>query len=127
MNAAYLLAFLYCDRGRWDDAAACLAYGDEVPVACPTSAAVFRPAARARLAAHEGSFAEALTLAERAVECAKVGDNLNLRARAWTTLAEVHRAAGEHARAVSAVAEAVRLYEAKGNVAAATAARAAAA
>ena len=27
MNSAYMLALFYCDRGRWDDAEECLAYG----------------------------------------------------------------------------------------------------
>ena len=31
MQSAYLLALLYCDDGRWDDAEQCLAYGAEVP------------------------------------------------------------------------------------------------
>ena len=53
-----------------------------------------------------------------------LSDNLNLRARAWLALAEVQRAAGDGAEADAAVAEAIRLYEAKGNVAAAAAVRA---
>jgi DNA-binding SARP family transcriptional activator len=123
MNAAYRLAVLYCDEGRWDDAANCLAYGREVPVPPSTGTAVHRLAAEARLAAHRGRLAEALTLAQRAVECAEPTDNLNLRARIWLALAEVQRAGG--AEAAAAVAAAIRLYEAKGNVAAVARLRAA--
>src|SRR5262249_32622501 len=71
MQAASQLALLYCDEGRWDDAERCLAYGRDVPV--PTyfrREAVVGLAARARLAAHRGELAEAVTLAERAVELA---------------------------------------------------------
>ena len=78
--------------------------------------AVFRLAARGRLAAHRGEMAEALELASRAVELAERSDWLNYRARAWLALAEVQRASGQNAEA--AVAAALRLYEAKGNVAA---------
>jgi DNA-binding SARP family transcriptional activator len=118
MASAYQLAFLYCDHGRWDDAVDCLLYGCDIPLAFPTSAAVFRLAVGARLAARDGRDADALALAGRAVACAELGDNLNLRARAWLALAEVQRARGAAAEAGAAVEEAVRLYESKGNVAA---------
>jgi hypothetical protein len=120
MGSAHQLAYYYCDHGRWDDAAECLLYGRDTPVVCPTSTAVYRFAVEARLAAHEGRAADALALAlaERAVACAEPSDNLGLRARAWLALAEVRRARGEAAAADAAVEESIRLYEAKGNVAA---------
>jgi DNA-binding SARP family transcriptional activator len=120
MGAAYYLSLLYCDDGRWDDAERCLEYGREVPV--PPR---FRPesarglAARARVAAHRGELAEAVALAQRGVELADQSDMLNLRGRVWLARAEVQRAAGAAAEADAAVAEAIRLYELKGNVAAA--------
>ena len=49
---------------------------------------------------------------------------LDHRARVWLALAEVQRADGDGPEADAAVAEAIRLYEAKGNVAAAAAVRA---
>jgi hypothetical protein len=45
-------------------------------------------------------------------------DWVNDHAHIWLELAEVQRAAGLHDDATAAVAEARRLYEAKGNVAA---------
>jgi tetratricopeptide (TPR) repeat protein len=120
MQAAYHLALLYCDEGRWDAAERCLAYGRDVPV--PTyfrREAVVGLAARARLAAHRGELAEAVTLAQRAVELAELSDLLNVRARVWQAVAEVQRANGETAAAETAVARALELYEQKGNVAAA--------
>jgi DNA-binding SARP family transcriptional activator len=122
MQSAYYLAQLYCDEGRWKEAERCLAYGADVPE--PGSflpQTVFGLAGRARLAAHRGELAEALALARRAVELAEPTDMLNHRATIWLALAEVQRAANELPDA--AVAEALRLYEAKGNVTAAAALR----
>ncbi len=118
MAAAYKLASLYCDGARWTDAAEWLAYAQHVPDAThPTHALVFRLIVSARLAAHDGRLREAVTLAQRAVELEDHSHRLNLRAKVWLTLAEVQRAAGSAAEAHAAVAEAGRLYEAKGNVA----------
>jgi tetratricopeptide (TPR) repeat protein len=124
MLSAYLLALLYCDGGRWDEAEECLAYGRSVSTTRPHTAA-FRLAGEARVAAHRSRSEEALALARRGIASAETGDNLNFRARTWLALAEVQRAAGESP--VAAVAEALRLYEEKGNVAAAEQLRAAAA
>ena len=63
MRAAYTLAFLYCDHGRWDDAADCLAYGRDVPAGVPGRRSRLPARRQARLAAHRGRVAEALTLA----------------------------------------------------------------
>jgi DNA-binding SARP family transcriptional activator len=128
MQAACQLALVYCDEGRWDDAAKCLAYGSEVPEpAFFRPEAVLRLAARARLAAHRGKTADGLEFAGLAVALVEPTDWLNLKARAWLALAEVQRAGGATAEADAAVAEAIRLYEAKGNVAAAEALRTASA
>ena len=89
----------------------------------PSSAAL-RFAASARVAAHRGEHAQALELAQRAVELAEPSDLLNLRARVWLALAEVQRAQAPRRRRDAAVAAALRLYERKGNVAAAARLRA---
>jgi len=120
MASAYYVALLYCDDGCWDDAERCLDYGRDVPVARSFRTGLARGlAARARVAAHRGDPVEAVGLARRGVELADQSDNLNLRARVWLALAEVLRANGNHPEADGAVAEALRLYEAKGNVVAA--------
>jgi tetratricopeptide (TPR) repeat protein len=127
MQAASQLALLYSVEGRWEEAADCLSYARDAPD--PTGffePAVLRLAASARLAAHHGQLAEASALAERAVDCAERTDKLNLRARIWLVLADVQRATGAVAEADAAVAAAIRLYEAKGNIAAAAPLRAAA-
>jgi hypothetical protein len=114
------LAQLYCDDGRWNDAAGCLEYDRDAPV--PSfflHEAVLGLAARARVAAHRGALTEAVALGERAVELGDRSDFLNLRAGVWLALAEVRRAAGRPVEAGAALGEALQLYEAKGNVAAA--------
>jgi tetratricopeptide (TPR) repeat protein len=126
MQAAYALAVHYCDHGRWDEAEECIAFGADVPVPCPTTPAAFRPAVQARLAARAGRQAEAETLARRALDCVSQTDDLNLQARVWVAVAEVRRAAGDQDGSDTAIAEALRRYEAKGNVAAAEALRSAA-
>ncbi len=127
LRIAAQLALLLCDQGRWDEAAAYLAYGEEVDGAEPIQGKIYswyRFAARGRLAAHRGELAEALELARQAVEVADRADWLNIRARVWLALAEVTRAAGRTAEADAAVATALALYEQKGNVAAAARLRA---
>jgi tetratricopeptide (TPR) repeat protein len=83
-----------------------------------TSTAVYRLTGLARVAAHRGQLADALTFAKRALEFAEPTDLLNHRARVWLALAEVERARGASVEADGAVSAAVRLYEKKGNVAA---------
>ena len=105
-SAAYQLALLYCDEGRWEDAERCLAYGRDVPVpAYFRHEAVLGLAARARLAAHRGRLAEAVRSRERAVELAERSDMLNLRARVWLALAEVQQTQRRAAEADAAVAD----------------------
>jgi DNA-binding SARP family transcriptional activator len=129
MQAAARLAHLCCDQGRWDEAADYLTYGEEVDRSPPPrygKAPVFeRLAARARVAAHAGKDAEAIELAQKAVEFAAVYGAVNLEARMWLALAEVRRAAGNEAEADQAVERALELYDCKGNIAAAARVRAA--
>src|SRR5262249_13938673 len=118
-------ALMYCDDGRWDDAERCLAYGADAPEQTHfTLQRVLGLAGRARVAAHRGDLAKALTLGRRAIRVADSSDRLNVRARVWRALAEVHRVRRETDEAESAVAKALDLYEQKGNVAAAALVRA---
>src|SRR5262249_27982259 len=87
VEAAYRLARFYCDEGRWDDAERYVAYGRNVSMLAHSGVAVARNALEARLAAHRGRLAEALTLAQRAVEAAKPWEKTNAKARIWTALA----------------------------------------
>jgi tetratricopeptide (TPR) repeat protein len=119
MTAAYLLANLYCDDGRWDEAEECLAFHGDASVLEDAPPGAYRFAGAARIAAHRGELAAASTLARTAVEIAAGTDMLNLQARTWLAQAEVHSAAGEAGLAEAAVATALELYERKGNLSAA--------
>jgi DNA-binding SARP family transcriptional activator/tetratricopeptide (TPR) repeat protein len=120
VNAAYALASFYCDEGRWDEARERVSFAKGIPEPPQfTNTALLRLAVEARLEAHRGRFPEALRLAERAVAAVELRDNPTIKGRIWTALGEVLRASGKPAEADAAVARAIELYEAKGNVAAA--------
>ncbi|MGB2875579.1 MAG: adenylate/guanylate cyclase domain-containing protein [Gaiellaceae bacterium] len=74
---------------------------------------------RANLLARRGDFEEAERLAREATAIAGRTDYLDLRAQAAADLAEVLRLADRPKESASALEEAIRLYEEKGNVAAA--------
>jgi tetratricopeptide (TPR) repeat protein len=119
MHAAYRLAYFYCDDGRWSDAEECLAFHGDSHQGNIEAGGAYRHAALARLRAHRNKPAEAAALAKRAVEIAEATDMLNVRANIWLAMAEVRQAGGQAAEAQVAVAQAVDLFEQKGNVAAA--------
>jgi hypothetical protein len=121
LRVAAMLALLYEDEARWGEAAEYLAYGQEIDLLAPATGKLYAPlrlAARARLAAHRRQLAEGLDLAQQAVELGDRSEWLNDRGHVWLACAEVQRAARRFAAGEAAVAEALRLYEAKGNVAA---------
>jgi len=113
--AAAELAGFYCGEGRWEEASDLLAYGGDVAHHWDLTPQVVR----ARVAAHRGEHADALTLLGDVVDRAERGEQLTMRAQAQLALAEVQAAAGNLAEADAAVARALALYEQKGNVAAA--------
>jgi DNA-binding SARP family transcriptional activator len=127
LRIASQLALLLCDQGRWQEATEYLAYGEHVDRPVPIQGKLYsyyRFAAKGRLAAERGDFDRALDLAGRAVEAADRSAFLNCRGRLWLALAEVNRFAGRGADADAAVATALALYEAKGNITAAARVRA---
>jgi len=73
-------------------------------------------AARARVLAHRGRTAEAVALAREAAEYLAESDDITTHAEVLTDLAEVLRADGNRSGAEEALAEAIALHEAKGNV-----------
>ena len=74
---------------------------------------------RAKVLARRGDLEEAERLARDAAVIAARTDYLDLRAQAAADLAEVLRLAGQPRESESALEEAIRLHEDKGNVAAA--------
>ncbi len=87
------------------------------------SQAVWRQT-RARVLAARGEPKQALELARDAVSLADETDYVILRGDALLALAEVHGAAGKGSEANDSSAEALRLYEAKGDIVSAARARA---
>ena len=80
--------------------------------------------ARAKILAKRGELREAERLAREAAELIADTDAVNMRAHALMSLVEVLAAAGRGEEAAESAAEALRLYEAKGNVVSAKKARA---
>jgi tetratricopeptide (TPR) repeat protein len=74
---------------------------------------------RARVLASRGELDGALGAAEDAVARAVAGDCVELSADAYRALADVRRALGHAEEASDALRDALRLYEAKGNIVAA--------
>jgi tetratricopeptide (TPR) repeat protein len=116
-RAAELAGVLY-DLGRFEEAAAhvrrsrSLAIDDDLPTR------FLRASVEAKLAARDGDLGAALELAREAAALAGATDALNQRAQVGLDLATVLRAAGREGEATAAEEEALRLLEAKGNVAA---------
>jgi len=118
MGAAYYVS-LYRTRiahalvaqGRDEDALAELELAREVFGEAPKWRA-----ARARVLAHRGQTAEAVTLAGEAVNSLAGTDDITARADTLTDLAEVLRAHRDLDGAADALAEAVALHEEKGNI-----------
>ncbi len=106
-------------QDRLADAAEAVARIDEGLAPNDLEWRVKRLTARARLAAREGRAEEALAQARAAVALADSSDMFIYRADAWRDLAEVTERLGEAGEAAVARATALRLYRAKGNLAAA--------
>jgi len=119
LSAAWELASVLCEVGRYDDADRWAALGRDVLGKSDVMTRVTGLATEARLAARADRDVDALDLARQAVELADRTDALNVRAGAWLALAQVLRLDENNAGADEAVRTAVRLYEAKGNVVAA--------
>jgi ATP/maltotriose-dependent transcriptional regulator MalT len=101
------------------DAAEAVARIDDGPAPNDVEWRVKRLAARGKLAAREGRVADALADARAAVALADATEMFIYRCDAWRDLAEVAGRVGETEEAAAARATALRLYRAKGNVAAA--------
>jgi DNA-binding SARP family transcriptional activator len=99
------------------EAAEAVARIDDIPAPADTEWLIKRHTARGKLAAREGDAERALDEARRAVAIADASEMFLFRADAWRDLAWVCERIG--APAWAARATALRLYEAKGNTAAA--------
>ncbi|HEX6140909.1 MAG TPA: adenylate/guanylate cyclase domain-containing protein [Candidatus Limnocylindria bacterium] len=114
-SIAGLLGRALLAQGKADDAAEVLAVAEEVSAPDDVDAQSIWRGAKARLLADGGHAAEAIALAESAVELREAGDFIGLRAEALRDLADVLRRAGEVERAERVRDEALALAEAKGD------------
>jgi DNA-binding SARP family transcriptional activator len=78
---------------------------------------------RAKIHAHRGELSLASDAARQSLRLSEMTDDLNRRAKVSCDVAEVHRLSGRPRDASSALRLAVRLYQRKGNLAAASAVR----
>jgi tetratricopeptide (TPR) repeat protein len=112
------------EQGRYDDAFALLRAIDQTPAPADREWQIKRTGVPARLLARRGRLEEAEKLAREGVALAADSEFLVLHADVLLDLAEVLSLAGRVEDAAATAAEAVSLYERKGNVASATTARA---
>jgi len=121
VSAALGLARMYCDEGRWEEAADFASYGRDAPEGKTHPRSIGRLVIEGRLKAHDGRTAEAMVMLEQAIAATEAHHphGLTSRAQSWQAYAEVQRAAGKPADA--ALSTAIELYEQKGNIAASAA------
>ncbi|MBA3262956.1 MAG: AAA family ATPase [Thermoleophilaceae bacterium] len=115
------------DQGRDQDALALANAIDEVPAPSDVEWQIKSRDVRARVLARCGRPEEALRLAEESVTIGARSEFMGRHGDAHVGLAHVRAAAGRHEAAAGAAEQALRLYERKGNLAAAAEARALAA
>jgi tetratricopeptide (TPR) repeat protein len=121
--AAFLAQAVYA-QGRYDEADQLASVSRECASRDDRFPHVVWRGVRAKVLARRGEPEEATALAREALELAEETDSLNLQADAWLNLAEVLRLGTGDAESDDCIERAVRLYEAKGNVASAGSARA---
>ena len=120
---AAMLAHVVYAQGRYDEAFRFTEISEEAAPDEDLSANVYWRGGRAKILARRGRLPEGEKLARNALELAEATDFLNMHAHALLDLGEVLRLAGRGTEAVTAVGEALRLYERKGNEVAARQAR----
>jgi tetratricopeptide (TPR) repeat protein len=113
---AGFLADILSALGALEEAEQFAAFTEHTAGAGDTVAQVLWRRARARLEARNGERESALLLAREAVDRAALTDYLDFRADTLLTLAEVLSASGDDGAAASALDEATRLYDQKGNI-----------
>ncbi len=118
-TAAPLLADALLDQGKDDEASERIEAGERGCAPGDVDAEIGLRRARARLLARRGDLAGAERLAREAVARGRRTDYIDLLARTTADLSEILRLTGRSADSAAAVEEAIRLYELKGNVAAA--------
>jgi DNA-binding SARP family transcriptional activator len=122
-RAGALAATLY-DQERYEEAESWTDLARRSAGSDDLDAALSWQPTQARLLARRGALLEAEQLSREAVESARRTDSLNRQADCLLALADILLAADDEANASTATHEAIRLYEAKGNIVSARQARA---
>jgi ATP/maltotriose-dependent transcriptional regulator MalT len=120
---AALLSCVIRNQGRDDEAFAWSKIAEETMAPDEIDTQAYWRAIRAPIVARAGDLALAEELARTALDMARNTESINLQAEALAELASVLTIAGRHDEAHRYVAEAVVLYDAKGNTAASGAAQ----
>jgi tetratricopeptide (TPR) repeat protein len=115
-SLAPLLADILYAQGRYEEAIALTDEARLKTIQGDMDAEVNWRRVHSKLLARRGQMDEALRLANEAVDFSRHSDLLNLRGMACADLAEVLRLAAQTGDAVSALQEALGLFELKGNV-----------
>ncbi|MDQ3661290.1 MAG: AAA family ATPase [Actinomycetota bacterium] len=124
-TTAAMLADVLCRRGRFKEARLITQLSEGITAPDDVETQALWRTTRAMLLVDSGNCSEAVKLAEQGVEFIGKTDALDAQAHALVVFAQVLRAAGEETRAQDALQTALSLQEAKGNVVAAAATRAA--
>jgi class 3 adenylate cyclase/tetratricopeptide (TPR) repeat protein len=120
-TVAPMLADALSGQGRDDEALRMTERAERITRPDDVDAQVGWCRVRGKLLARRGDLEEAERLAREATTLAARTDHIDLRAQTVVDLAEVLRLAGRPEESAAAVQEAARLYEEKGNIAAAAA------
>ena len=121
--AAYLAEALY-RQGRYDESGTFAAFSADVAAPDDLATQVLWRGVSAKLLARQGQLEEAERLAREAVELSRREDDpIDDQANALMDLGQVLRMAGKHDEAALVGAEALGLYEQKGNLVSAATAR----
>src|SRR5262249_8902042 len=117
-TTAALLAKAIMAQGqnRYDEAARLITISQQASAGEDLSAQIIGQGLSARIHAHRGHHAQAVELATPAVALAAQTDLLSQHADTLLDLAHVHAAAGHVSEAHAAVAQALGLYQRKGNL-----------
>jgi class 3 adenylate cyclase/tetratricopeptide (TPR) repeat protein len=112
--AAYLADAVYA-QGRYDEADRLTHVSEESATSDDIASHVWWRVTRARVLARRGNHEEAERIGSEALALAEVTDDLFIRGRALTDLAEVRRLGETVDGSVPLLEEALRLFEAKGD------------
>ncbi len=109
------LAVAICSQGRYEEAGKFAAIAEEISTEDDVISQALWRSVRARVIARDDRFDEAVELANEAVELLGTTDGIVERGDALLALADVLELAGRTQDAEDAIAEALALYERKGN------------